>query len=70
MVAVICQAFTRTNPKESMNLFMPYLFDTIERLLNEHDDIQNEEHLTDEFLYYMLLLTHVNHKEIIKLNFS
>lgn len=60
MVAVVCQAFTRINPKETMKLFMPHLCDTVESLLRETDNVLNEENLNDELLYNLLLLSQVN----------
>lgn len=63
MVATICQAFVGINPRETMKLFMPYLCETVERLLNETDDVENEENLNQELLYNLLILTHVSKKQ-------
>lgn len=60
MIAVICQCFTTVNAKETLKLFVPYLCKTIEDLLGEQDDICTEEHVDDELLYNMLLLSEVS----------
>lgn len=60
MVAMICQAFVSNNPKDTMKLFVPHLCSTIERLLHEVEDLQNEEILNDELKYNLLLLAHVS----------
>ncbi|XP_018576290.1 proteasome activator complex subunit 4 [Anoplophora glabripennis] len=57
MLAVCCHCFARVNPKETLKLFIPYLCDTIEQLLNENPNIAKEEHIGDEFLYNLLILS-------------
>lgn len=64
MVATICQAFVGVKPKETMKLFMPYLCETIERLLQETEDLDNEETLSHELLYNMLLLSQVSRRTV------
>lgn len=59
LVATLCHAFVKVNPAETMKMLVPYLCDTIERLLDEHDDVMNEERLNGELLYNLLLLSEV-----------
>ncbi|XP_031327424.1 proteasome activator complex subunit 4B-like [Photinus pyralis] len=59
LVAILCACFAKTNPKETLKLFVPDLCDTIERLLGDDEDISKEEQLNDELLYNLLLLSEV-----------
>ncbi|KAJ8924060.1 hypothetical protein NQ315_006837 [Exocentrus adspersus] len=59
MLAVCCHCFARVNPKETLKLFIPYLCDTIEQLLSENPNIQKEEHIGDELLYNLLILSEI-----------
>lgn len=60
MVAIICQGFAKVNPKETLKLFIPHLCDTIEKLLGENANIDKEEHLDAELLYYLQILSEVS----------
>lgn len=60
MLAVCCHCFARVNPKETLKLFIPYLCDTIEQLLTENPNIEKEEHIGDELLYNILILSEVS----------
>ncbi|KAK9752668.1 Proteasome-substrate-size regulator, mid region [Popillia japonica] len=42
-----------------MKVFVPHLCDTIEQLLDEHEDVMNEERLNGELLYNLLLLSEI-----------
>ncbi|CAG9857916.1 unnamed protein product [Phyllotreta striolata] len=57
LLAISCHCFAKVNPKETLKLFLPYLCDRIEELLNENPNIVNEEHIDDELLYNLLLLS-------------
>ncbi|KAK4885236.1 hypothetical protein RN001_001507 [Aquatica leii] len=59
LVAILCACFAKTNPKETLKLFLPDLCGTIERLLGDNDDIIKEEQLDDELLYNLLLLSEI-----------
>lgn len=61
MIAIAVNCFARVNPHETFKLFVPYLCDTIERLLNENTNIKDEEHLDAELLYNLLILSEVNY---------
>ncbi|KAJ8979647.1 hypothetical protein NQ317_001354 [Molorchus minor] len=61
MLAVCCHCFAKVNPKETLKLFIPYLCDTIEQLLCENPNIEKEEHIDDELLYNLLILSEVVH---------
>ncbi|KAK5647619.1 hypothetical protein RI129_002511 [Pyrocoelia pectoralis] len=67
LVAILCACFAKTNSKETLKLFIPDLCDTIERLLGDDDDIIKEEHLNDELLYNLLLLSEIldGHSELV-----
>ncbi|CAG9839520.1 unnamed protein product [Diabrotica balteata] len=57
MLAICCHCFAKVNPKETLKLFLPYLCDRIEELLNENPNIVKEEHIDDELLYNLLMLS-------------
>ncbi|KRT85387.1 hypothetical protein AMK59_1215, partial [Oryctes borbonicus] len=59
LIATLCHAFVKVNAKETMKMFVPYLCSTIERMLDEHEDVMNEERLNGELLYNLLLLSEV-----------
>ncbi|KAF5308174.1 hypothetical protein FQR65_LT06354 [Abscondita terminalis] len=59
LVAILCACFAKTNPKETLKMFLPDLCGTIERLLGDNDDIIKEEQLNDELLYNLLLLSEI-----------
>lgn len=60
MLAICCQYFSKVDPKETLKLFVPYLCDRIEELLAENPNIQEEEHLDDELMYNLLILSEVS----------
>lgn len=70
MVAIICQGFTKVNPKETLKLFIPHLCDIIERLMNENPNIEKEEHLDDELLYNLQILSELVDARTELLNYS
>ncbi|XP_072396223.1 proteasome activator complex subunit 4-like [Diabrotica undecimpunctata] len=57
MLAICCHCFAKVNPKETLKLFLPYLCDRIEELLSENPNIVKEEHIDDELLYNLLMLS-------------
>ncbi|KAL3286253.1 hypothetical protein HHI36_000763 [Cryptolaemus montrouzieri] len=59
LTAFLCGSFSKVNPKESLKLFVPYLCDKIECLLDENANAETEEHLDGEILYNMLILSEV-----------
>lgn len=59
MLAISCQFFAKVNPKETLKLFVPYLCDRIEELLAENPNVSNEEHIDDELMYNLLILSEV-----------
>lgn len=59
LVALMCLCFAKVNPRETLRLFVPYLCDTIERMIAENEDILKEEHPDDEFLYNLQILAEV-----------
>ena len=59
LLGLMCHAFVKINPSETMKIFVPYLCTTVEMLLDEHDDMVNEERVNQELLYNMLLLSEV-----------
>lgn len=61
MVAIGCHCFAKVNPKETLKLFLPYLCDRIQDLLNENPNIEKEEHIDDELLYNLLMLSEVRY---------
>lgn len=58
LIAVACQAFCRVNPVEVMKMFVPYLCDNLEVLLTE--DVIKEEHVDNELIYNLLILSEVS----------
>lgn len=59
LVALMCMCFAKVNPKETLKLFIPYLCDTIERLVVENEDILKEVHPDVELLYNLQILAEV-----------
>ncbi|XP_076268331.1 proteasome activator complex subunit 4-like isoform X1 [Rhynchophorus ferrugineus] len=59
MVAVVARCFAVVNPKKTLKLFLPYLFDTIEDALTENPNLNQEEHADVKFLYNMLILSEI-----------
>lgn len=59
MLAVMVRSFTRVNPEETLKLFVPYLYGRINELLGENDDMQNEEHLDNELMYNICIMSEV-----------
>ncbi|KAK9875517.1 hypothetical protein WA026_007908 [Henosepilachna vigintioctopunctata] len=59
LMAGICGSFCKVNPHESLKLFIPYLCDKIESLLEEHTNALTEEHVDGEILYNLLILAEV-----------
>ncbi|XP_056636067.1 proteasome activator complex subunit 4-like [Diorhabda sublineata] len=57
MLAIGCHCFAKINPKETLKQFLPYLCERIEELLNENPNILKEEHIDDELLYNLLMLS-------------
>ncbi|KAG5878460.1 hypothetical protein JTB14_022783 [Gonioctena quinquepunctata] len=57
MLAIGCHCFAKVNPKETLKLFLPYLCDRIEELFGENPNIEKEEHIDDELLYNLLMLS-------------
>lgn len=60
LVALLCMCFAKVNPRETLRLFVPYLCDTIERLIAENEGILKEEHPDDELLYNLQILAEVS----------
>lgn len=63
LVALMCCCFVRVNPRETLRMIVPYLCDTIERLIEENEDILKEERPHDEFLYNLQILAEVRTKK-------
>lgn len=63
MVAVACHCFARVNPKETLKVFVPYLCERINKLLNENPHIEKEENIDDELLYNLLILSEVTNSD-------
>lgn len=60
-VAMLCRAFSRVNPEETLKCLVPHLCNTV-LSLTESEDIQKEEVLSDELLYNMLILSEVSRR--------
>ncbi|CAH1108407.1 unnamed protein product [Psylliodes chrysocephalus] len=69
MVAIGCHCFAKVNPKETLKLFLPYLCDRIQDLLNENPNIEKEEHIDDELLYNLLMLSELVDGRSVLLNY-
>ncbi|CAH1169598.1 unnamed protein product [Phaedon cochleariae] len=67
MLAIACHCFAKVNPKETLKLFLPHLCDRIEEMLSENPNIEKEEHIDDELLYNLLMLSELvdGHSEIL-----
>nr|CAH7732828.1 unnamed protein product [Callosobruchus chinensis] len=59
LLAVTCHCFARINPKETLKLFIPHLCDRIETIFTENPNLDKEEHVDDELLYNLLILSEV-----------
>lgn len=59
MVGCLVRVFSRIYGKEVQRSLMPYLVQTIERYMEDHEDIAEVEKQSDEMLYYLLLLTNM-----------
>lgn len=59
LAALLCGCFTKVNPKESLKLFVPYLYNKFETLLNENMNAQKEEQLDGEILFNLVILSEV-----------
>ncbi|CAH1969247.1 unnamed protein product [Acanthoscelides obtectus] len=59
LLAVTCHCFARINPKETLKLFIPYFCDRIEGIFAENTNLDKEEHVDDELLYDLLILSEV-----------
>ncbi|XP_044747476.1 proteasome activator complex subunit 4-like [Coccinella septempunctata] len=59
LAALLCGCFTRVNAKETLKLFVPYLCNKINALLNENANAQKEEHLDGEILFNLVVLSEV-----------
>ncbi|XP_055613465.1 proteasome activator complex subunit 4B-like isoform X2 [Uranotaenia lowii] len=59
LVGCLVRVFARIHGAEVLRSLMPYLVSTIERYIEDHDDIVEIEHQNDEMLYYLLLLTNM-----------
>lgn len=57
MLAIMCRAFTKINPEESLKLLVPHLCERIHSLLGESDEMLQEERLDNELLYNLLILS-------------
>lgn len=60
MVAVVAHCFTLVNPAETLKVFLPYLFDSIEEALHENPHISKDEHVDAKFLFNLLILSEVS----------
>ncbi|XP_055638685.1 proteasome activator complex subunit 4-like [Toxorhynchites rutilus septentrionalis] len=59
MMGCLIRVFARIHGKEVQRSLMPYLVQTIERYMEDHEDIAEVEKQSDEMLYYLLLLTNM-----------
>lgn len=69
LVGCLVRVFARIHGKEVLRSLMPYVLQTIERYIEDHDDIADLEKMSDEMLYYLVLLTNMmrgDPEEIIK----
>lgn len=60
MLAVMCRAFTKVNPAETLKLLVPHLCDRIHSLLGDGDELllqMEAEQLDNELLYNLLILS-------------
>ncbi|XP_055545788.1 proteasome activator complex subunit 4A-like isoform X2 [Wyeomyia smithii] len=69
LVGCLVRVFARIHGKEVLRSLMPYVIQTIDRYMEDHEDIAEVEKQSDEMLYYMLLLTNMmrgDPKEVVK----
>lgn len=59
LVGCLVRVFSRIHGKEVMRALLPYVVQTIERYIEDHDDTAELEKQSDEMLYYFLLLTNL-----------
>ncbi|KAL1501106.1 hypothetical protein ABEB36_006493 [Hypothenemus hampei] len=59
MLAVVTQKFTIVNPRESLKVFLPYLLQSLQEILNENPSIVDEENVDAKFLFHLLILSEV-----------
>ncbi|XP_058447896.1 proteasome activator complex subunit 4A-like isoform X2 [Malaya genurostris] len=59
LVGCLVRVFTRIHGKEVLRSLIPYVVQTIERYMEDHEDIAEVEKQNDEMLYYLLLLTNM-----------
>nr|XP_029734187.1 proteasome activator complex subunit 4B isoform X2 [Aedes albopictus] len=59
LVGCLVRVFSRIHGKEVLRALVPYVLQTIERYIDDHDDIAEVEKMSDEMLYYLLLLTNM-----------
>lgn len=70
LVALLCCCFVRVNPKETLRVLLPYLCDTVERMIEENEGILKEERPHDEFLYNLQILAEVRTKRFLQSKLS
>ncbi|XP_058840319.1 proteasome activator complex subunit 4B-like [Topomyia yanbarensis] len=69
LVGCLVRVFARIHGKEVLRSLVPYVVQTIERYMEDHEDIAEVEKQNDEMLYYLLLLTNMmrgNPSEVVK----
>uniref|UniRef100_A0A1Q3F8W9 Proteasome activator complex subunit 4 n=1 Tax=Culex tarsalis TaxID=7177 RepID=A0A1Q3F8W9_CULTA len=59
LVGCLVRVFSRIHGKEVMRALLPYVVQTIERYMEDHEDTAELEKQSDEMLYYFLLLTNL-----------
>lgn len=59
LVASLVRVFSRVAGPDMRKLFVPYIVDRINDYINDHEDIALVDKQSDEFLYYIILLTSV-----------
>lgn len=58
-ISTLCRVFARVNGKEIYRALIPYLVQSIETHFDETDDAVELEKQSDEFLYYLVLLSNL-----------
>lgn len=59
LVASLVRVFSRIAGPDMRKLFVPYLVDRINEYMADHEDVATTDKQSDEFLYYIILLTSV-----------
>lgn len=59
LVASLVRVFSRVAGPDMRKLFVPYIVERISDYINEHEDVASVDKQSDEFLYYIILLTSV-----------